>query len=89
MLLDYAQNNSVSTYRMLNICTKRIVIIREIIWLSKTYGEYLSRKENTKADTYILQDEDRYYNWAHVKIYPVKNEVRNENIKAEENVNTE
>ena len=80
MFLGYAQNNTGRTYRMLNIRTKRMVLIRDIIWLDKTYGKYVSRKENTKADTYILQDEDDSYNWAHVKIDPVKNEVKTENV---------
>ena len=51
------------------------------------YGEYVSRKENTKADTYILQDEYVPYNCSHVKIDPFKNEVKTENAETEENVN--
>ena len=31
MFLGYAQNNTGGTYRMLNINTKRIILIREII----------------------------------------------------------
>ena len=51
---------------MMNICTKCIVLSRYVIWLNKTYREYVSRKENTKADSYILKDEDESYNWAHI-----------------------
>ena len=36
----------------------------------------------------ILQNEDGFYKWAYVKIDPVKNEVKTENVKTEENVNT-
>ena len=42
----------------------------------KSYREYVSMKENTKAETYIPKYEDRSYNWAHVKMDPVKAEVK-------------
>ena len=71
---------------MFNLCTKYIVISRDFIWLNKTYGKYISGKENTRSDTYILKDEDKYYNWANRKIGPVKNEVKTENINIEENI---
>ena len=55
MFLGYEQNHTRGTYRILNIHTNCIVLSREIIWLNKTYGEYVSRKWNTKADSYILK----------------------------------
>ena len=67
MVLGYAQNHTVGTYLMLNLRTKFILISRDIIWLNKAYGEYVSRKENTNSDTYILQDEENSYNWDSVK----------------------
>ena len=73
MFLSYAQNHTGGTYRMLNICSKRTVPSRDAIWINKTYGEYVSRKEKTRADSYVLQDEDGSNNWDHVKIDPVKN----------------
>ena len=81
MLPGYAQNNTGVTYRMLNICTKCIVISCDFIWLNKNYGEYVSRKENTKANNYILQEEDDSYNWAHVKKYFANNEVKTKTVK--------
>ena len=39
MFLVYAQNHNGSTYTMLNIRTKYIVLSRDIIWLDETYGE--------------------------------------------------
>ena len=60
---------------MLNLGSKYIVLRHDVIWLNKTYGECVQRKENTSADTYILQDEEKYYNWDHIKVDPVKNEV--------------
>ena len=73
---------------MLNLHTKYTVLIRVVIWLIKTYGQYTPRKENTKEDTYILQDEDEHYYWAHIKIDSFNNEVKTENVKNEEKVNT-
>ena len=57
IFLGYAQNHTGGIYLMLNLRTKRIVLIRDVIWLNKTYGEYISRKETTKMTSYILQDE--------------------------------
>ena len=82
------KNNTGGTYRMLNLCTKCIVISCDVIWRNKTYGEYVPRKENTKVTIYIIQDKDKYYNWIFVKIYPVKTEVSTENVKTKQNVNT-
>ena len=36
MFLSHAKNHTDSTYRMLNIHTQHIVLIREVIWLKKT-----------------------------------------------------
>ena len=57
MLLCYAQNHMCGTYHMLNLRTKFIVLIYDIIWLNKTYSDYVSIKEYTKADNYILKNE--------------------------------
>ena len=88
MFLGYAQNHTISTHHMLNLCTKRIVIRRDVIWPNKTYGEYVSREKNIKAKTYILQDKDKFYHWANVKIGCINTEVRTEDVKTGENVNT-
>ena len=83
MLLGCVQNHNGDAYRMLNLSKKCILLSRDIIWINKTYGEYISRKENTKANIYILQDEYKSYTWDHVKIDPFNNEVNNENVKNE------
>ena len=83
MLLGYAQNHNGGTYHMLNLCTKCTVLIRDVIWLNETYSEYLSRKENTKENTYILQDEEGSYNWDNVKMDPVTTEFKTEKVKTE------
>ena len=89
MFLVYVQNNTGSTYHMLNIGSKLIVLSRDVICLDKTYGQYVSRKENTTADSYVLQDEEDSNNWSHVKIDPVKNEIKSENVKNEGKVKTQ
>ena len=57
MFLGYKKNNTGVTYHMLNLRTKFIVLIYDIIWLNKTYSDYVSIKEYTKADNYILKNE--------------------------------
>ena len=37
MLLGYEKNHNGGTYCMLNLCTKRIVLSRGIIWINKIY----------------------------------------------------
>ena len=44
MFLGYSQNHTSGTYHMLNLCSKRIVLSRDVIWINKTYGEYISGK---------------------------------------------
>ena len=56
IFLGYENNCAGGTYRMINIRTKIIILSCDIIWLNKTYVEYLPRKENTNADTYTLKD---------------------------------
>ena len=56
ILLSYTHNNIEGTHQIFNICTKCIVSNCEAKWLNKTYDEYVSRKEQTKSDRYILQD---------------------------------
>ena len=73
MFLGYAQNHTGGTYRMLNLCSKRIVLSRAVIWINKTYGEYVSRKESTNVDSYVLQEEDESNNYSRIKIDPVNN----------------
>ena len=73
---------------MLNPRTKRIILSRDVTWLNKTYGKYVSRKETIKATSYILQDEDYFNNWSYIKIHPIKTEFNTENVKNEQNVNT-
>ena len=88
IFLGYVKNNTGGTLCMLNLRTKCMVLICDVIWILKTYIWYVSRKQHTKEDNYILQDENNYYNLAHVKVDPIKNEVNNENLKTEETIKT-
>ena len=88
MFLGYAQNHTDVTYHMLNLCTECILLSHNLIWFKKTYGECVSRRENNKADSYILKNEGGYYKWSHVKNDPVNNEVKTKNVKTKENVGT-
>ena len=89
MFLCYVKKHTGGTYRILNLRTKRIVLSCDIRGIKKTYRQYISRKENTKEDTNILQDEYNSYNWDHVKNDSVKTEVNTENVKSEGNLKTE
>ena len=55
---------------MLNLLTK--IYHTNLI----NYKAKVSRKENTKTNSNILQDEDESYNWAHIKIDPVNTEFK-------------
>ena len=75
MFLSYAWNHAYVTCVILNIYTKNIVQIHDVICMNKTYGKYTSRQKHTKADSYILQYEEKYNNWDNIEIYPVKIEI--------------
>ena len=66
---------------MLNIRTKHIVLISDVICLNKTHGEYVSKRETTKETSYIRQDEDDYDKWDYVKMDPVNTEINDEDVK--------
>ena len=70
---------------MLNICMEIILLSCDIIWLNKTYRDYVSRWEHTKAYIYILKDWYKSYDWDNVKNDPVKNE----HVKIEQDVKTD
>ena len=55
MFLGYAQKYTGSTYIMLNLFTKRIVLSRGVICLNKTYDEYVPRKKTQGDQLYPLR----------------------------------
>ena len=68
-----------SKYHILNLYIKRTVLSRDIVWINKTYGEYTSRRDHTKDDICILQDENKSDKWDNIKMDPVNTEdVNNE-----------
>ena len=60
---------------MFDLCTNFIVLIHDIIWINKTCGEYISRTEHSKYDSYIIQDEGKSDKWAHINIDPLNIEI--------------
>ena len=44
MFLGSVKNHNVVTHRMLNLLTKIIALNHDVIWLNKTYGDYLPQK---------------------------------------------
>ena len=52
---------------MLNLHTKHIVLSHDFIRLLKLQKVRI-KKINIKSDTYILQNEDKSYNWDHIKL---------------------
>jgi hypothetical protein len=42
VFLGYARNHAANVYRMLKLDTNAIIITRDIVWLKKTYGEYVN-----------------------------------------------
>ena len=55
MFVGYPPNHACDVYKMLNLETKRIITSRDIIWLKKTYGEWVA-KGQAMEDT--VEDED-------------------------------
>ena len=37
--LGHAKKHIGGTYHMLNMCKKRVVLSRDVIWVDKTYGD--------------------------------------------------
>ena len=67
MFLGNSKNYMGGKYHILNLRIKYIVLRRDITWINKTYGEYISRQEHTKDKVYITQDEDKSDKWDKVK----------------------
>ena len=57
--------------------------------VKKNLRRVRTKNRKTKTDSYILKEEYKSFNRAHVEIDPIKNEVKNENLKTEEKVNNE
>ena len=77
-----------STYYMLNIHMKHVVLIYDFICIKKTYVQCVSRYKHTKADYYVIQNEYEYDNWDKVNIDPINTENfnRDNNFRKEEDV---
>jgi len=54
MFVGYPDDTTPDVYRMLNIKTNKIIKSKDIFWLNKTYGQYLTEKDYT----IITEEED-------------------------------
>ena len=72
MLLDCVHNYMAGAYRMLNLRTQFIVLSYDIMWINKTYCEYVSGQEHTKACSFILQHKYESNKWYHIWFDPFK-----------------
>jgi Reverse transcriptase (RNA-dependent DNA polymerase) len=53
MFMGYSVDHSNDVYRMLNLETKKIILSRDIVWLNRSYTEWISSRS-------ILKDESEY-----------------------------
>ena len=60
MFLGYSEDHDTSTYRMLNINTRKVIHTRDLTWLNKTYGEYYNVQQPMIVE--IEDDEDEKTN---------------------------
>ena len=86
MFLGYAQNHTYSTHHMLILRTKRILLSRDVIWLNKTYVEYVSKREHSKDESNNLQYKYQSTARANVKNDPTRTEVNTEYVKNKKSV---
>ena len=84
MLLNFKQKSEGGTYYMLNICSKCIILSRDVACLKNKYKKYISRWEQTKANSYIIQCEDNSNKCSHIGIDP----TNTENFNMDKNIKT-
>lgn len=101
MFIGYADKHAGNVYRMLNLRTNRVWVTRDIIWLTKMYGEYkgLTKKNVTSLDdpkyvinqlgndTTLTHPEGRFLQ--HVRFADDNDEVNNEMNNVDERDNNE
>ena len=59
MFVGYCPNHADNVYRMMNLKTRKITKSRDIRWLNKTYGQYISNKQLTdEAEEDAIDDLD-------------------------------
>jgi Reverse transcriptase (RNA-dependent DNA polymerase) len=52
MFMGYAKDHAANVYQMLKLDTNTIIITRDIVWLKKTYGEYMRLTKSKKIGNY-------------------------------------
>ena len=58
MLVGYADDHSYDVYRFLNICTKRIIMSRDVRWLNIIWKQYQRKSNYAKRQVEFFLDEE-------------------------------
>jgi hypothetical protein len=56
VFVGYPSNHANDVYRLLNLKTNHVIKSRDVIWLNKTYGEWMKSKDNPKITDDDLSD---------------------------------
>ena len=49
VFVGYVTNHAGDVYRMFNVATQKISMLRDVIWLDKLYGDYFQLKEGKRT----------------------------------------
>jgi len=58
MFLGYSDDHDDSTYRMMNITTRKVIHTRDIIWLNQSYGDYYQVQQPMIVEIEDTEDDD-------------------------------
>ena len=58
MLVGYADDHSCDVYRFLNICTKRIIMSRDVRWLHIIWKQYKKKSKYARKQVELFLDEE-------------------------------
>jgi hypothetical protein len=56
VFVGYPSNHASDVYRLLNLKTNHVIKSRDVIWLNKTYGEWMKSKDHPKMTEDDLSD---------------------------------
>jgi len=57
IFVGYAENHTGDVYRLLNLKTDKIVLSRDVVWLNKTFEEYMKIDGVKVRDPVIIDDD--------------------------------
>ena len=90
IFVGYADDHAGNVYRFINIQTKKIILSRDIQWLSSFWKEYKKRKDDSKklVDEFYSHDEDDQTHEESESEEPKENEIE-ETKDSDDGNNTE